>query len=102
MIIALAAITQDTLWEETKEKFNDAAWAVLGWESFPADVPGFADYWSKNAYYDGKPWLKTVLDHWNDYKDGRVLKRGKNGRHPPPPEEIYAPGIPETDTGGAF
>lgn len=57
-----------------EEKYESAAFALIGWDASLSDVAGFSEYWQKCGWHDGKPALTNIVNHWNDYKSGRDLR----------------------------
>lgn len=65
-----------------EEKYESAAYTLIGWDVPPSDVAGFSEYWSRHGWHNGKPALKNILDHWHDYKDGRDLRNKEQRQQP--------------------
>lgn len=77
---ALAQVAKETLTPGFNEKkYEDAAFALIGWDADLSQVAGFTDYWKQNGWHNGKPALTNIVNHWQDYLQGRDLK-SKNGR----------------------
>lgn len=57
-----------------EEKYESAAYALIGWDASPSDVAGFSEYWQKYGWHNSKPALTNIVNHWNDYKSGRDLR----------------------------
>ena len=80
---ALATIAKETLAPGFNEKkFENAAFALIGWDAELSDVAGFAEYWRKFGWHNQKPALTNIVNHWNDYKDGRDLRSKEQQQQP--------------------
>lgn len=71
IITELSSISKTAYWVKTEDAYRDAAYALYGMDGFTIDkLPGFAQWWSANGYYPGRPALKTILDEWKSYTGG--------------------------------
>jgi hypothetical protein len=64
---AVSLVVKTPLWDETKEQYDSAAWALYGWEANPEQISGFSEWWSKNGNYEGLPALKSLVNEWRNY-----------------------------------
>jgi hypothetical protein len=80
LITAIASVSKNVLTLGKAERdFEEAALTLFTFGASTADLPLFSSWWQSNGYYEGKPWLKTIVDHWEDFKAGKNLKRQTNG-----------------------
>jgi hypothetical protein len=100
MKTAVSAISKETLWVKTESLFTEAAYELIGRDAEPEQVAAFGEWWKVSGWHNGKPALQNILDHWQDFKTGRSLKRGddNNGRSPSRP----IPEPAETRRGGLY
>jgi hypothetical protein len=78
---AVAAISKETHWPKTEQLFTDAAYELIGRDADPEQIAAFGVWWSSNGWHNGKPALSNILDHWEDFKAGRSLRKpGKSGQ----------------------
>jgi len=76
---ALAHVSKERLAPGFNEKkFEDAAFALIGWEAELSDVAAFGEYWKVNGWHNEKPALTNIINHWQDYKDCKNLRKPKN------------------------
>jgi hypothetical protein len=81
MITAVSAISRETHWSQTHDTFTDAAYELIGRDIEPEQIAPFGVWWSGNGWHKTKPVLKNILDHWEDFRAGRSLRKpDKNGQ----------------------
>lgn len=100
MKTAVSTISKETLWVKTESLFTEAAYELIGRDAEPEQVMAFGEWWKSNGWHGGKPALQNVLDHWQDFKAGRCLRRGENGNGRSPSRPIPEP--EETRRGGLY
>lgn len=71
---ALATVSKTPLWAKTEDEYNDAAYALFGYDATPQKINGFAIWWEKNRWHAGKPAITTVLNEWTNYTSGVEMK----------------------------
>lgn len=81
---------------KNRQKFEDAAYMVIGYEEPIEKINGFDDYWQEYGWYEnkGKASIDHFIDHWNDYVNGVNLKKpkpSKNGHPKPVPSQQLKP-----------
>lgn len=70
MISAIAQISGVTYADHLNGKqFEDTAYALIGNDISPDDLPLFAAWWSTNGHYSGKPAIKSILTKIKAAKD---------------------------------
>jgi hypothetical protein len=75
MMCAIDGATKDKLvfGTESEERFKRVAETFLADGDTPEMLAGFAGFWKKKTDkpYDHKPWLKSLVDNWEEYKISR-------------------------------
>lgn len=79
LVTAISAVCKDVWSFVKKERFDDTALHLFTQNASPADLPLFLAWWETNGWHDGKPWLTDILNHWDDFTEGKNLKRQTNG-----------------------
>jgi hypothetical protein len=74
---AIVAVVKEALWDETKDRFDDAATVLLGYDATPDQVADFGKWWEKNPQYPGKPALTSLVNNWNNFRAGVVTKTSR-------------------------
>ena len=108
MISAIAQISGVTYADHLNGKqFEDTAYALIGNDISPDDLPLFAAWWATNGHYSGKPAIKSILTKIKAAKDsGWVIlpassSIGANGHGYKRPE-INDPTMPKPGQGGVW
>lgn len=57
-------------------EFEDAAYAMIGWDATIQDIKDFGEWWKRNGYYPGLPALKSLLEEFRNFKAGSSAKNG--------------------------
>lgn len=91
LIMALASIVKETLAPGFNEqKYEDAAYEMAKREATPEQIAAFGEWWPDNGWHNGKPALLNVLDNWQDFLNGKCLKKTDSKPEQFGPEETIA------------
>ncbi len=108
MISAIAQISGVTYADHLNGKqFEDTAYALIGNDISPDDLPLFAAWWATNGHYSGKPAIKSILTKIKAAKDSgwvnlpAASSNGANGHGYKRPE-INDPTMPKPGQGGVW
>jgi DNA-binding transcriptional regulator YhcF (GntR family) len=98
MITAVSDVTKTTYWDKTAADFEDAAYALIGYDATPQEVRGFREWWAVNSWYDDDslPQLHHLVNSWKSYKAGVTRRPKPNGTAPKP---IPSVGLVEIEPG---
>ncbi len=70
MITLMSQFVKDRDILTNKDKWEDAAFSLIGWEATEQQFRDFSEWWKVNGYYSGLPAIKSLVGEWRNFLAG--------------------------------